>query len=164
MYWVSSDIKESVRVLFNITGITNLIHSIAGGIMMQLDVVEKIPYLPISTIAGIIWVIVNSYIKLKDLATSKREREQKMKLDKERHDQEMLEKTIEMDKQQREIRRMDEEIRDLNIKRMMGSMAIQLDKDLYERATYSEDKHIETVQELLQKQKERNRVSLKNRL
>lgn len=164
MYWVSSDIRESVRVLFNITGITNLIHSIAGSIMMQLDVVEKIPYLPISTIAGIIWVIVNSYIKLKDLATSKREREQKMKLDKERHDHEMLERAIEMDKQQREIKRMDEEIRDLNIKRMMGSMAIQLDEDLYKRATYSEDKHIETVQELLEKQKERNKVTLKNRL
>lgn len=157
MYWVSSDIRESVRVLFNITGITNLIHSIAGGIMMQLDVVEKIPYLPISTIAGIIWVIVNSYIKLKDLATSKREREQNMRLAKERHNQEMAERA-------REIKRMDEEVRDLNIKRMMGSMAIQLDKDLYERATYSEDKHIKTVQELLERQKERNKVTLKHRL
>lgn len=157
MYWVSSDIRESLKVLFNITGITNLIHSIAGGIMMQLDVVEKIPYLPISTIAGIIWVIVNSYIKLKDMATSKKEREQNMRLAKEKHDQEMAERA-------REVKRMDEEIRDLNIKRMMGSLSIQLDNDLYDKASYSENRHIETVQELLEKQKERNRVTLKDRL
>jgi parvulin-like peptidyl-prolyl isomerase len=125
--------------------------------MMQLDVVEKIPYLPISTIAGIIWVIVNSYIKLKDMATSKKEREQNMRLAKEKHDQEMAERA-------REVKRMDEEIRDLNIKRMMGSLSIQLDNDLYDKASYSENRHIETVQELLEKQKERNRVTLKDRL
>ena len=100
MYWVSSDIRESVRVLFNITGITNLIHSIAGSIMMQLDIVDKIPYLPVTSIAGFVWVVINSYIKLKDLATSKREREQNMKLAKERHDQEMAERA-------REVKRMD---------------------------------------------------------
>jgi predicted membrane protein len=164
MYWVSEDTRESIKVLFNITGVTNLVHSIAGSIMMQLDVVEKIPYLPISTIAGVVWVIVNSYIKLKDMVTSKREREQKMKLDKERHDHEMLERTIELDRQQREIKKLDEEIRDLNIKRMMGSLSIQLDKDLYEKASYSENKHIEQMQELLEKQKQRNRVILKDRL
>jgi hypothetical protein len=98
------------------------------------------------------------------MVTSKREREQKMKLDKERHDHEMLERTIELDRQQREIKKLDEEIRDLNIKRMMGSLSIQLDKDLYEKASYSENKHIEQMQELLEKQKQRNRVILKDRL
>jgi len=164
MYWVSSDIRESLKVLFNITGITNLIHSIAGSIMMQLDIVDKIPYLPVTSIAGFVWVVVNSYIKLKDLATSKKEREQKMKLAKERHDQVMLEKALELDMQQREIKKMDEEIRDMNIKRMMGSLSLQLDNDLYKRATYLENKHVEAVRDLLEEQKQRNKVVLKNRL
>lgn len=164
MYWVSADIRESIKVLFNITGVTNLVHSIAGSIMMQLDIVDKIPFLPVSTVAGIVWVIVNSYIKLREMSTNKREREQNMKLAQERHSQEMMEKAIELDRQHREIIKLDEEIRDLNIKRMMGSLSVQLDNDLYDKATYSENNHIKTVQELLEKQKERNRVTLKNRL
>lgn len=161
--------KVTIKTLFDITGATSLAYSIGGRIMLDIgnvvDVVkvDNLPLMYSSMIIGIVWAIINGYVKVNKWVVEKRERTQQLRHQQYLHDVEMRRKEMELQRDINELNKLERELLSVDKKLLAGRIGYMIkDDDLYGEAFEAENKHQSLLMLLIEKQKERD--ALKNKL
>lgn len=159
---------KTIKTLFDITGATSLMYSIGGTLAMDIgktfDVVkvDNLPLMYSSMIIGIVWAIINGYVKVNKWVVEKRERSQQLRHQQYLHEVEMKRKEMELQRDINELNKLERELSSVDKKLLAGRIGYMIkDDDLYGEAFEAENKHQALLMLLIEKQKQRDSMKHK---